>query len=246
MSSPRRRTTSGFTPRIWASSLRLGRLALGQLDTVGSRTTAPTGRSSRSAVRSRQAPSSRATARSRGVEAGGPRQPPPHLLRDRARRSPCAIAAALLARPLEPAARLQPRADVVGERQQVLDVAARVAQLLVGQRPRVPAREAGGLRQPDLQDVVQQAVVARLRGEAGEARRHLRVEHVARRRSATRAAGSRRPGGRRGRRSRSPGSASTAASGAGVEARRAGRAPTRPRRRRPGRGRAAAGTAPRA
>ena len=32
--------------------------------------------------------------------------------------------------------------------------------------------------EPDLQNVVQQAAVARLRGEPGEARRHLRVEHV--------------------------------------------------------------------
>ena len=50
---------------------------------VGSRTTEPTGRSSAAAVRSRQAASSRAIARSRGVEARDARQPPPDLLGSR-------------------------------------------------------------------------------------------------------------------------------------------------------------------
>src|SRR4051812_30992506 len=66
------------------------------------------------------------------VQPRGPRQPAPDLLgvalvgrlgdRD-----------ALLARPLEPAPVAQAALDLVGERQQVLDVAAGVADLLVGQ-----------------------------------------------------------------------------------------------------------------
>ena len=60
----------------------------------------------------------------------------------------------------------------------MLDVLARVLELLGRQRPRVPAREARRLGQPDLQHVVEQAEVPGLRGEAGEARRDLRVEDV--------------------------------------------------------------------
>ena len=60
----------------------------------------------------------------------------------------------------------------------MLDVAAGVAQLLVGQRPGVPAREARRLGQADPQHVVEQAVVAGLRGEAREARGDLGVEDV--------------------------------------------------------------------
>ena len=60
----------------------------------------------------------------------------------------------------------------------MLDVLARVGELLLGQRPRVPAREARGLGDADAQHVVQQPGVAGLGGEAGEARGDLGVEHV--------------------------------------------------------------------
>ena len=199
--SPRRRTTSGLTPRICASSRRPAGWRLASSTTVGSRSTEPTGRSSRDAVRSRHAASSRATARSRGS------RPATRGSRRQTSSGSRSSVASAIARHSSRAHSSRPRpssraGDLVGQRQQVLDVAARVAELLLGQRPRVPAREARGLRQPDPQDVVEQAVVARLGGEAREAGRDLRVEHVRERRSATRGAGSRRPGGRRARRSR--------------------------------------------
>ena len=111
------------------------------------------------------------------VEARDARQAPPDLvgialvrrLLDRP---------ALLARPLQPAGLAQAALQVVGEGIQVLDVLARVAELLGRQRPGVPAGEGRRLREPDPQDVVEEPGVARLGGEAGEPRRDLGVEDV--------------------------------------------------------------------
>ena len=116
-----------------------------------------------------------------GAEPRDPRQPAPRLLGvalvggggDRE---------ALLARPLEPPALAQPALQLVGQRQQVLDVLAGVADLLGRERARVPAGERRRLREPDPQHVVQQPGVAGLGAEAGEAGRDLRVEHVRERR----------------------------------------------------------------
>ena len=153
---------------------------------------------------------------------------------------------ALLARPLEPPALAQPALQLVGERQQVLDVLARVAELLGRQRARVPARERGRLREPDLQHVVQQARVARLRGEAGEAGRDLRVEHV-RERRVPRAAQDRdvlAAGVQHDLDRRDPPAPRRAAPGSPMSVLRADRARRPRRRRRPARGRAAAGSGP--
>ena len=59
------------------------------------------------------------------------------------------------------------------------DVLARVPRLLGGERARVPAREARALGQAHVEDLGEQRVVRGLRAEPGEARRDLRVEHVA-------------------------------------------------------------------
>ena len=181
-SSPRRRTTSGVMPRICASSRRPAGWRLASSTTVGSRRTAPTGRSSRG--RGALAPGGERAARRRARAGRGPLTRGSRRQTSSGSRSSVASAIAThSSRAHSSRPRSTSRAlDVVGQRQQVLDVAARVADLLVGQRPRVPAREARGLRQPDPQHVVQQAVVARLRGEAGEARRDLRVEDVRERR----------------------------------------------------------------
>ena len=72
--------------------------------------------------------------------------------------------------------RLEAAAKLVRQVEQVLDVALGVAQLLLGQRPGVPAREARRLGEPDPQHVVQEPAVARLGGEAGEPGGDLGVE----------------------------------------------------------------------
>ncbi len=167
--------------RVDAADLRelaaaLG-LALGELDhrrVAQHRADRPVLLGGRALAPGRQLARDRALA---WIEPGDARQPPPDLVRV-ALVGRVGDRAALLARPLQPAALLEPAADLVGERHQVLDVAARVAQLLVGQRPRVPAREARRLREADPQDVVQQPVVAGLRGGAGESGGDLRVEDI--------------------------------------------------------------------
>ena len=58
-------------------------------------------------------------------------------------------------------------------------VLARIADLLVAQRPRVPARVARGLAQPHAQHLAQQRLVAGLRRQPGKAGRDLRVEQPA-------------------------------------------------------------------
>ena len=128
-------------------------------------------------MRSRQAASSRATARSRGSippERGSRR----HTSSGSRSSLDVGDHAALLARPLQPPAGAQALLDLVGQRQQVLDVLARVGELLLRQRPRVPAREARGLGDADLEHVVQQPGVAGLGREAREAGGDLGVEHV--------------------------------------------------------------------
>ena len=164
-SSPRRRTTSGVMPRIWARSRRARGWRLASSTTVGSRRIAPTGRSSGGRgelAPGRDRPRDRALAR---IEPAHPRQPAPDLVRV-ALVGGLGDRDALLARPPEPAALGQPALNVVGQRQQVFDVAARIPDLLIGQWSCVPAREAGRLRQPDPEHVVEQAVVAGLRREA--------------------------------------------------------------------------------
>ena len=104
-------------------------------------------------------------------------EPPPHLLRVALVRR-LLDRPAFLARPLEPAGVAQPALELVGERAEVLDVLAGVAELLGGERPGVPAGEGGRLREADLEHVMEQPGVAGLGGEAGEAGRHLRVEDV--------------------------------------------------------------------
>ena len=85
---------------------------------------------------------------------------------------------ALLDRPLVAAARPQAALQLVGQRQQVDDVFGRVAELLLGQRPGVPARVAGGLAEAYVEDRRQQVAVARLRALAGESGGDLGVEDV--------------------------------------------------------------------
>ena len=175
--SPRRRMTSGRDAADRPSAARSRGWRLASSTTDGSRRMAPTGRSSRSAVRSRHAASSRATARSRGssptrgAAAARPR-------RHRARRStPRSRRHSSRAHSSRPRSRSRPWRSSV-ERQQMLDVLAGVAQLLGRQRPLVPAREAGRLGQPDAQHVVQQPEVAGLGREAGEPGGDLGVEHA--------------------------------------------------------------------
>ena len=103
-SSPRRRTTSGLMPRIWRQLAAAGGLALGQLDHASGRAGSrrPAGPRA-AAVRSRQAAElarDRALAR---VQPADARQPPPDLL-GIALVGRLGDRAALLARPLEPAA----------------------------------------------------------------------------------------------------------------------------------------------
>src|SRR5205085_4709964 len=71
--------------------------------------------------------------------------------------------AALLARPLEPLARPKPSLELISEGEHVLHVTAGVLELLRGERPVVPAREAGSLGQPDAQRALEQVPVAGLR-----------------------------------------------------------------------------------
>ena len=65
-----------------------------------------------------------------------------------------------------------------GGLEQVQDVLARVVELLVAQRARVPAREARALAQAHVEQVVQQRLVADLRAQAREPGGELRVEDV--------------------------------------------------------------------
>ena len=58
------------------------------------------------------------------------------------------------------------------------DVLARIGELLGGQRPGVPAREARRLGDAQAEDLAEQRVIGALRGEPREAGRDLRVEHV--------------------------------------------------------------------
>ena len=75
-------------------------------------------------------------------------------------------APALLAGPIEAAGLLEAALNLVGELEQVGDVLGGVAQLLGGQRPRVPARVARGLPDPAPSIVAEQVAVTGLRARA--------------------------------------------------------------------------------
>ena len=145
-SSPRRRTTSGVMPRICERSRRPVGLALGQLDhgrVAQDRADRPVLLGGGALAPGRQLAC--ATARSRGsspVTRGSRRQTSSGSRSSVASAIATHSSRAHSSRPRSISRRL----DVVGQRHQVLDVAARVAQLLVGQRARVPAREARRLR----------------------------------------------------------------------------------------------------
>ena len=115
----------------------------------------------------------------------------------------------------------------VGELEQVQDVLARVADLLVAQRPRVPARERRALAQAHAEHLVQQRLVAELGAQAGEAGGDLRVEDVAQLGVPSRGAAARRPGGRRAGRSRCRGRRAPRPAARGRTPRSAGRGPRR-------------------
>ena len=85
---------------------------------------------------------------------------------------------ALLPRPLQAPERDQPALELGRQLEQVHHVLARVRALLGGEGTRVPAREAGALRDAHSEQLGQQRLVGRLRSQPGEAGRHLRVEHV--------------------------------------------------------------------
>ena len=174
---PRRRIPDGWMPRICSSAAEPDGWRLASSTSGGSASTEPTGRSSSDAVRSRQAASSRATARARGSSwstRGRRSQAVSGSRSSVARLEP----AALLAGPLEPAGLAQAPLQLVGELEQVGDVLGGVAELLGGQRPRVPARVAGGLADALAEDRAEQVPVPGLRARAREPGRELRVEDV--------------------------------------------------------------------
>ena len=167
--APRR----GFSRRIWAISSRLAGLPLASSTTVGSRT---------------HRPYRRVLALGGALPA---KKPPPVPRRVTARRedspagaaaTPCLARAGLFGAAPSPAhstraALASSRRRIPSAREPPLDVPARVAQLLVGQRPRVPARGVAvfGNRtfRTSCSSPLYPACV-----EAGEARRDLGVEHV--------------------------------------------------------------------
>ena len=154
-------------PRICSSARASAGRRRATSTSAWSASTCPTGRSSSRAVRSRHAPSARAAARCLPRELVDLRQPPPDLV-GVALVGDVLQVAALLARPLEPALLVEALLERGRELEQVLDVAARVVDLLLRQRPLVPAREARGLRHADAEHVVQHVAVAHLRAQAAE------------------------------------------------------------------------------
>ena len=201
-------------PRICSSAATVARLALGQLDErrVGRAPIRPACPRA-AAVRSRHAASSRATARARGSSwptrgsrshaVSGSRS----SVADSSRRH------SSLAHSSRPP-RCRRRCDLVGQLEQMGDVLGGIAELLGGQRARVPARVARGLADPAAEDLRR----AGCRIRPGRSRRRSRRRSGCRRCSSARfprsGGGSRRPGVRRAGRSRSAGSASSSASGA--------------------------------
>src|SRR6185437_8170618 len=85
---------------------------------------------------------------------------------------------ALFAGPPEPPDRLQAPLELRGQIEQVLDVLARVGELLGAEGSALPAREARALGDAHAEHVPEQRLVGGLRAEAREAGRELRVEHV--------------------------------------------------------------------
>ena len=177
IAAPRRRIPDGWMPRICSSAPTFDGWRLASSTSAGSASTDPTGRSSSDAVRSRQAASSRATARARGSSwptrgrrsqaVSGSRS----SVADSSRRH---SSRAQSSRPLSREAALQ----LVGQLEQVRDVLGGVAQLLGGQRPRVPARVAGGLADPAAEHRAEQVAVPGLGARAREPGGELGVEDV--------------------------------------------------------------------
>jgi hypothetical protein len=129
------------------------------------------GRSWRSATCSRQVASSRAIARADGESelTRGSRVDLAHVA-DRLE------VAAFLQRPVHAAVAAQPALELRREVEQVKHVLARVCELLRVERAAVPARVARGLLDAHAEHLAQERVVARLRGQPGEAGRDLGVE----------------------------------------------------------------------
>ena len=84
----------------------------------------------------------------------------------------------LLDRPIDTSGFAQAALDLVGKLQKVGDVLGGVAELLSGQRARIPARVARGLADTQTEHGADQVGVAGLGALADEARGDLRVEHV--------------------------------------------------------------------
>ena len=181
------------------------RLALGELDQrrVGAASSRPAGPRRRGALApGRQL---RATARERGDRAGRRAAAAPRRSRGRARRwRPPAGGT-----PRAPTRAGRCPAAAAGARRRAASrwatSSARVAELLGGQRARVPARVAGGLADALAEHRAEQVAVAGLGAGAGEPGGDLGVEDVVELGAPRRGAGSRRPGGRRAARPRSRG-----------------------------------------
>ena len=124
-----------------AERLAVARRALGQLDHATGRAgpSRPAGPRARRCARARRPARGRSRARagparSSAAAAATPRRGRARRWRRRSAGTPRA--------PTRAGPSRQPRLDLVGQRQQVLDVLGRVVELLLGQRPLVPAREA--------------------------------------------------------------------------------------------------------
>ena len=177
---PRRCSVASLSPRICRRRSTLAGRRLAISTSAASCSTPETGRSPLRAASSRHSTSSRATARWAGSSELTRGSLPKTMSRSR-RSSISSNGAALLAGPVEPPELREAVLQRVGELQQVQHVLAGVAELLLGQRPVVPAGERRRLAQPDAEHLLQQRLVAELRAHPREARRDLRVEHVAQR-----------------------------------------------------------------
>ena len=164
-------------PRICSSwPIALGR-RLATSTSAASDRTAGIGRSCVRAVSSRHSTSSRAIARSLGSS---------EFTRGRREKITAGSRSSVACASAKHSSRAQSRRPSAREAvlqhgrrlQQVADVVAGVVDLLGAQRPRVPAREARALGQPDAEQLVQQRLVAELRAQPGEAGGELRVEEV--------------------------------------------------------------------
>ena len=198
---PRRRSVLSLRPRICARRSSEAGRRLATSTSAASARTLGTGRSVSRAVSSRQRTSSQAHGALGGLERVDARQAVEDRSRARARRRrPPATRHSSSAQSRRPRSRRRVL-QRVGELEQVQDVLARVADLLLAQRPRVPARERRALAQAHADHLVQQRLVAELRAQPGEPGGDLGVEDVRAARWTTRGAAARRPGARRAGRS---------------------------------------------